>query len=183
VFFIIIYGNKNILKKMINKYNMKNISILLAIPIVLAASLVFGSLSFSVYGQESQTITPVGNQTTDQTAAPATTDNSTSPQTTSPPQTAPATAANQTSAQTAAPATAANQTSAQNNQTSSQGSSGGLKAENILKWSNLAVIASNEGNGTGITENLAKLQDYIKSSLGDKVVDLPADQIISSSFG
>ena len=154
---------------MINKYNMKNISILLAIPIVLAASLVFGSLSFSVYGQESQTITPVGNQTTDQTAAPATTDNSTSPQTTSPPQTA--------------PATAANQTSAQNNQTSSQGSSGGLKAENILKWSNLAVIASNEGNGTGITENLAKLQDYIKSSLGDKVVDLPADQIISSSFG
>ncbi len=148
---------------------MKKISLLLAIPIVLAASLIFGSLSFSVYGQESQTITPLGEQTANQTAA------------------APAAAANQTAAaanQTAAnqTAAAANQTAAQSNQTSSQGSSGGLKAENILKWTNLAVLASNEGNGTGITENLAKLQEYIKSSLGDKVVDLPANQISSSSF-
>jgi hypothetical protein len=172
---------------------MKKISLLLAIPIVLAASLVFGSLSFSVYGQESQTITPLGEQTTNQTAAaanqtaaaPAAAANQTAAaanQTAA----APAAAANQTAAAPAAAANqtaaAANQTSAQSNQTSSQGSSGGLKAENILKWSNLAVLASNAGNGTGITENLAKLQEYIKSSLGDKVVDLPANQISSSSF-
>jgi hypothetical protein len=176
---------------------MKKISLLLAIPIVLAASLIFGSLSFSVYGQESQTITPLGEQTANQTAAaPAAAANQTAAaanQTAAAPaaaanQTAAAanqTAANQTAAnQTAAnqTAAAANQTAAQSNQTSSQGSSGGLKAENILKWTNLAVLASNEGNGTGITENLAKLQEYIKSSLGDKVVDLPANQISSSSF-
>jgi hypothetical protein len=133
---------------------MKKISLLLAIPIVLAASLVFGSLSFSVYGQESQTITPVGNQTTD---------NSTSPQTTSPPQTA--------------PATTDNSTSPQNNQTSSQGSGGSLKLENIIQWSNGAVQANEAGNETGVSENLLKLQEYLKSSSGDKVIGLPANQI------
>jgi hypothetical protein len=164
VFIIIIYGNKNILKKMFNKYNMKKISLLLAIPIVLAASLVFGSLSFSVYGQESQTITPLGNQTTSPPqTAPATTDNSTSPQTTSPPQTA--------------PATTDNSTSPQNNQTSSQSSGGNLKLENILQWSNGAVQANEAGNGTGVSENLLKLQEYLKSSSGDKVISLPANQI------
>jgi hypothetical protein len=121
---------------------MKKISLLLAIPIVLAASLVFGSLSFSVYGQESQTITPLGNQTTAQTA----------------------------------PATADNSTSAQNNQTSSQGSGGSLKLENILQWSNGAVLANEAGNGTGVSENLAKLQEYLKSSSGDKVISLPVNQ-------
>ena len=124
---------------------MKKISLLLAIPIVLAASLVFGSLSFSVYGQESQTITPLGNQTT------------------SPPQTA--------------PATTDNSTSPQNNQTSSQSSGGNLKLENILQWSNGAVQANEAGNGTGVTENLLKLQDYLKSSSGDKIISLPANQI------
>jgi septal ring-binding cell division protein DamX len=160
---------------------MKKISLLLAIPIVLAASLIFGSLSFSVYGQESQTITPLGEQTANQTAAaPAAAANQTAAAANQTAANQTAAAANQTAAnQTAA---AANQTAAQSNQTSSQGSSGGLKAENILKWTNLAVLASNEGNGTGITENLAKLQEYIKSSLGDKVVDLPANQISSSSF-
>ena len=128
---------------------MQKISLLLAIPIVLATSLVFGSLSFSVYGQESQTITPVGNQTTSPPqTAPATTDNATSPQTTSP----------------------------QNNQTSSQSSSGELKLENILQWSNGAVIANNEGNATGVSENLLKLQEYLVSSSGDKVISLPANQ-------
>ena len=120
---------------------MKKISLLLAIPIVLAASLVFGSLSFSVYGQESQTITPLGEQTANQTAA------------------------------------AANQTSAQSNQTSSQSSGGNLKLENILQWSNGAVQANEAGNGTGVTENLLKLQDYLKSSSGDKIISLPANQI------
>jgi hypothetical protein len=149
---------------MFNKYNMKKISLLLAIPIVLAASLVFGSLSFSVYGQESQTITPLGNQTTSPPqTAPATTDNSTSPQTTSPPQTA--------------PATTDNSTSPQNNQTSSQSSGGNLKLENILQWSNGAVQANEAGNGTGVSENLLKLQEYLKSSSGDKVISLPANQI------
>ena len=141
---------------MFNKYNMKNISLLLAIPIVLAASLVFGSLSFSVYGQESQTITPVGNQTTDQ-AAPAATDNTTLTQTTSPP-----------------PQT--NQTSPQTNQTSTQSSGGSLKLETILQWSNGAVQANEAGNGTGVSENLLKLQEYLKSSSGDKVISLPVNQ-------
>ena len=162
---------------------MKKISLLLAIPIVLAASLVFGSLSFSVYGQESQTITPLGNQTTSPPqTAPATTDNSTSPQTTSPPQTAPATTDNSTSPQTTsppqtAPATTDNSTSPQNNQTSSQSSGGNLKLENILQWSNGAVQANEAGNGTGVSENLLKLQEYLKSSSGDKVISLPANQI------
>ena len=138
---------------------MKKISLLLAIPIVLAASLVFGSLSFSVYGQESQTITPVGNQTT------------------SPPQTAPATTDNSTSPPQTAPATTDNSTSPQNNQTSSQSSGGNLKLENILQWSNGAVQANEAGNGTGVTENLLKLQDYLKSSSGDKIISLPANQI------
>ena len=124
---------------------MQKISLLLAIPIVLAASLVFGSLSFSVYGQESQTITPLGNQTT------------------SPPQTA--------------PATTDNSTSPQNNQTSSQSSGGNLKLESILQWSNGAVQANEDGNGTGVTENLLKLQDYLKSASGDKIISLPANQI------
>jgi hypothetical protein len=142
---------------------MQKISLLLAIPIVLAASLVFGSLSFSVYGQESQTIQPLGNQTTDQTA-PATTDNATSPQTTSPPQN------NQTSPpQTTSPP--------QNNQTSSQSSGGNLKLESILQWSNGAVQANEEGNGTGVSENLLKLQEYLKSSSGDKVIGLPVNQV------
>jgi hypothetical protein len=143
---------------------MQKISLLLAIPIVLAASLVFGSLSFSVYGQESQTITPLGNQTTSPPqTAPATTDNSTSPQTTSPPQTA--------------PATTDNSTSPQNNQTSSQSSGGNLKLESILQWSNGAVQANEEGNGTGVSENLLKLQEYLKSSSGDKVIGLPVNQV------
>jgi hypothetical protein len=155
---------------------MQKISLLLAIPIVLATSLVFGSLSFSVYGQESQTITPVGNQTTTQTTSPpqTTTDNATSPQT------APATTDNATSPQTA-PATTDNATSPQttspqNNQTSSQSSGGELKLENILQWSNGAVIANNEGNVTGVSENLLKLQEYLVSSSGDKVISLPANQ-------
>jgi hypothetical protein len=152
---------------MFNKYNMKKISLLLTIPIVLAASLVFGSLSFSVYGQESQTITPLGEQTANQTAAaPAAAANQTAA--------APAAAANQTAA---APAAAANQTSAQSNQTSSQGSGGNLKLENILQWSNGAVQANEAGNGTGVTENLLKLQEYLKSSSGGKVISLPANQI------
>ena len=159
---------------------MQKISLLLVIPIVLATSLVFGSLSFSVYGQESQTIQPLGNQTTDQTA-PATADNSTSPQAapatadnSTSPQAAPATADNSTSPQ-AAPATADNSTSPQNNQTSSS-SSGNLLLESILKYSNGAVIANSEGNGTGVTENLLKLQEYLKSASGDKVISLPVNQ-------
>ena len=159
---------------------MQKISLLLVIPIVLATSLVFGSLNFSVYGQESQTIQPLGNQTTDQTA-PATADNSTSPQAapatadnSTSPQAAPATADNSTSPQ-AAPATADNSTSPQNNQTSSS-SSGNLLLESILKYSNGAVIANSEGNGTGVTENLLKLQEYLKSASGDKVISLPVNQ-------
>jgi zona occludens toxin (predicted ATPase) len=166
---------------MFNKYNMKKISLLLTIPIVLAASLVFGSLSFSVYGQESQTITPLGEQTANQTAAaPAAAANQTAAaanQTAA----APAAAANQTAAAPAAAANqtaaAANQTSAQNNQTSSQSSGGNLKLENILQWSNGAVQANEAGNGTGVSENLLKLQEYLKSSSGDKVISLPANQI------
>ena len=172
---------------------MQKISLLLVIPIVLATSLVFGSLNFSVYGQESQTIQPLGNQTTNQTApatadnstspqaAPATADNSTSPQAapatadnSTSPQAAPATADNSTSPQ-AAPATADNSTSPQNNQTSSS-SSGNLLLESILKYSNGAVIANSEGNGTGVTENLLKLQEYLKSASGDKVISLPVNQ-------
>ena len=141
---------------------MQKISLLLAIPIVLATSLVFGSLSFSIYGQESQTITPVGNQTTTQTTTPP----QTTTQTTSP-QAAPATTDNATSPQTTSP---------QNNQTSSQSSSGELKLENILQWSNGAVIANNEGNATGVSENLKNLQEYLVSSSGDKVISLPANQ-------
>ncbi len=159
---------------------MQKISLLLVIPIVLATSLVFGSLNFSIYGQESQTIQPLGNQTTNQ-AAPATADNSTSPQAapatadnSTSPQAAPATADNSTSPQ-AAPATADNSTSPQNNQTSSS-SSGNLLLESILKYSNGAVIANSEGNGTGVTENLLKLQEYLKSASGDKVISLPVNQ-------
>jgi hypothetical protein len=162
---------------------MQKISLLLAIPIVLATSLVFGSLSFNIYGQESQTITPAGNQTTTQTttppttttqtttpqAAPATTDNATTPQAApaTTPQAAPATTDNATTPQTTSP---------QNNQTSSQSSGGDLKLENILQWSNGAVIANNEGNATGVSENLLKLQEYLVSSSGDKVISLPANQ-------
>ena len=153
---------------------MQKISLLLAIPIVLATSLVFGSLSFSIYGQESQTITPVGNQTTTQTPVgnQTTTQTTTPPQTTTQttsPQAAPATTDNATSPQN-------NQTSPQNNQTSSQSSSGELKLENILQWSNGAVIANNEGNTTGVSENLKQLQEYLVSSSGDKIISLPANQ-------
>jgi hypothetical protein len=151
---------------------MQKISLLLAIPIVLATSLVFGSLSFSIYGQESQTITPVGNQTTTQTPV----GNQTTTQTTTPPQTTTQTTSPQAAPATTDNATSPQTTSPQSNQTSPQSSSGELKLENILQWSNGAVIANNEGNATGVSDNLKKLQEYLVSSSGDKVISLPANQ-------
>ena len=67
--------------------------------------------------------------------------------------------------------------SQQTNQISEQKDN--LKLDIILQFSNKAVIASNEGDDTGVKENLLKLQEYLKESAGNKVMSMPANEIFS----
>ena len=67
--------------------------------------------------------------------------------------------------------------SQQTNQISEQKDN--LKLDIILQFSNKAVIASNEGDDTGVKENLLKLQEYLKESAGNKVMSIPANEIFS----
>ena len=67
-----------------------------------------------------------------------------------------------------------NQTSSQsNNQTSN------LKTEDLLKFSNSAVIALGN-NDTAVAESLEQFQDSIINSTGKQVIKIPANALLSN---
>ncbi len=69
----------------------------------------------------------------------------------------------------------------QQNQTSPQSDNQttNLKIQDLLKFSNNAVIALGE-NDTAVAESLEQFQDSIINSTGIKVIRIPADAEISS---
>jgi hypothetical protein len=68
-----------------------------------------------------------------------------------------------------------NQTTPQSdNQTSN------LNIEDLIKFSNNAVIAFENDNDTAVAENLVEIQDSIINSTGKQVIRVPADAIVSN---
>jgi len=70
----------------------------------------------------------------------------------------------------------------QQNQTSSQSGNqtSNLNIEDLIKFSNNAVIAYETDDDAAIAENLKQLQDSIINSTGTQVIKIPADAVISS---
>ncbi len=68
----------------------------------------------------------------------------------------------------------------QQNQTSTQSDNqtSNLKTQDLLEFSNNAVIALGD-NDTAVAESLGKLQDSIINSTGKQVIRIPADAEIS----
>jgi len=67
-----------------------------------------------------------------------------------------------------------NQTTPQSNQTSN------LNIEDLIKFSNNAVIAFESDNDAALTQNLVEIQNSIIKSTGSQVIRIPADAIVSN---
>ncbi len=67
-----------------------------------------------------------------------------------------------------------NQTTPQSNQTSN------LNIEDLIKFSNNAVIAFESDNDAALTQNLVEIQNSIINSTGSQVIRIPADAIVSN---
>jgi hypothetical protein len=154
---LIIDAKYIIIKGFLVNIHMMKISILLAINILVAASLVFASINFNnIYGQ--QTPQPPTGVNPQQQAAQQ--------------QAAQQQQQQQTSSQN-------NQTSSQNNQTSSQ--SGNLNIKSLLNYTNNAVVAlqgdiSDKDQKTA-QDNLVKIQELLKQSDPNTIVLTPSEVI------
>ena len=70
----------------------------------------------------------------------------------------------------------------QQNQTSPQSANqtSNLNIEDLIRFSNNAIIAYESDNDAAIAENLGQLQDSIINSTGKQVIKIPADALTSN---